>query len=88
MSTAILKSLLDYLDGTLTPDNMLWLAGRLTESAQRREQQEPYTVEQLKQMVEDGRRQISAGQCTDSEELFARLDSKYHFAESSSAIAI
>ena len=81
MSTATLSSLFDYLNGTLTPDNMLWLARQLTESALLKEEQKPYTVEQLKQMAEEGRRQIAEGKCSDSEDMFARLDNKYHFVE-------
>ena len=36
MSTATLSSLLDYLYGTLTPDDMRWVAEHLIEHANKR----------------------------------------------------
>lgn len=49
MSTATLQYLLDYLKGTLSSSDMLWLSERLEECAKDKTQQtlKPYTIEEL-----------------------------------------
>jgi len=77
MSTATLSSLLEYLYGTLSPSNMRWVGEHLIEYAQKEEKEEgtltPYTVEELLERAEEGRRQIAMGNYCTSEELFDAL---------------
>lgn len=70
MSTAILTNLLEYLRGTLTPNNMQWLGEHLIEYAKEESQLQPYTVEELLQMAETGRQQIAEGKYYTTEEVF------------------
>ncbi len=71
MSTEALSGLRDYLFVTLSRTNMLWLAEQLKERANRKEELKPYTVEELHQMVEDGKRQIAEGRSYSTEEVLA-----------------
>ena len=73
MSTETLSSLRDYLFGTLSRSNMLWLATQLKERADKEEDLKPYTMEELHQMVEEGRREIAEGHYCTSEEMFNDL---------------
>ena len=71
MSTEALSGLRDYLFGTLSRTNMLWLAEQLKERANRKEELKPYTMEELHQMVEEGKRQIAEGRSYSTEEVLA-----------------
>lgn len=73
MSTETLSSLRDYLFGTLSRSNMLWLATQLKERAEKEEELKPYTMEELHQMVEEGRREIAEGHYFTSKEMFNDL---------------
>ena len=74
MSEATLTNLLEYLYDTLTPSNMQWLGEHLIEYAQSdRENLKPYTVEELLERAEEGRRQIALGNYVTSEEMFRDL---------------
>lgn len=73
MSTETLSNLRDYLFGTLSRSNMLWLATQLKERAEKEEELKPYTIEELHQMVEEGRREIAEGHYYTSKEMFDDL---------------
>ncbi|MBQ9362106.1 MAG: hypothetical protein IJT97_01665 [Bacteroidaceae bacterium] len=73
MSTETLSNLRDYLYGTLTPSNMLWLAEQLTAYA-RQEQQKSYTMEEINARIDEAERQITAGLSQDSEDMFQELE--------------
>ena len=73
MSTETLSGLRDYLFSTLSRSNMLWLATQLKERAEKEEELKPYTIEELHQMVEEGRKQIAEGHYFTSEEVFNDL---------------
>ena len=73
MSTETLSGLRDYLFSTLSRSNMLWLATQLKERAEKEEELKPYTIEELHQMVEEGRKQIAEGHFFTSEEVFNEL---------------
>ena len=77
MSTETLSSLRDYLFGTLSRSNMLWLATQLKERAEKEEELKPYTMEELHQMVEEGRREIAEGHYYTSKEMFDDLFEEY-----------
>ena len=74
MSEATLTNLLEYLYDTLTPSNMLWVAEHLTEHAKK---QKPYTVEELLERAEEGRRQIAMGHYTDIDDMIRELDQDF-----------
>ena len=77
MSTETLSNLRDYLFGTLSRSNMLWLATQLKERAEKEEELKPYTMEELHQMVEEGRREIAEGHYYTSKEMFDDLFEEY-----------
>lgn len=74
MSTALLTNLLEYLRGTLTPNNMQWLGEHLIEYAHEESQLQTYTVEDLLQMAETGRQQIAEGKCYTTDEVLQFCD--------------
>lgn len=71
MSTTALNGLRDYLTGTLSPDNMIWLATQLTEFAKK--QQEPpfrrYTMDEINAMLDEAEADIAAGRVLSEEEV-------------------
>lgn len=69
MSTSTLTGLLDYLCATLTPNNMRWVGEHLIEYAQKKESMELYTIEDLHQMVDEGKKQIAEGKCFSTEDV-------------------
>ena len=75
MSEATLTSLLEYLYGALTPSNQRWLAEHLLENADAEEGEvlKPYTVEELLERAEKGRKEIARGNYVTSEDLFRDL---------------
>lgn len=80
MSEATLKSLLEYLYGTLSPSNMRWVGMHLIEQADA-EELKPYTVEELHEMIERGEKQIADGLCQDSEDVFRELEEELAMEE-------
>ena len=72
MSEATLTNLLQYLYGALTPSNQRWLAAHLVEHAdvQEAEDLKPYTIEELVERAEKGRKEIARGNYVTSEALF------------------
>lgn len=77
MSTATLENLRDYLYGTLTPDNMYWLAEELMEQAKKeKEQLRPYTKVEINAMLDQAETDFAAGLGIPDEEAWDELDSK------------
>ena len=76
MSKATLQSLLDFLYGMLSPSDMRWIAAQLVEQADA-EDLKPYTIEELHQMVAASEREIAAGLCQDSEDVFRELEEEF-----------
>ena len=79
MSETTLTSLLEYLSGALTPSTQRWLAEHLIEHADAEENEMliPYTIEGLHQMVAESEREIAAGLCQDSEDVFRELEEEF-----------
>lgn len=75
MSETTLTSLLEYLYGALTPSNQRWVAEHLIEHAYAEEGEalKPYTIEELLERAEKGRKEIARGNYVTSEELFRDL---------------
>ena len=80
MSTATLSNLRDYLYGTLTPDNMLWLATQLTEHAKKKEQEQslkPYTMEELRARIAQAEHDSAAGKGQDFDDFMHELEQEF-----------
>ena len=78
MSEATLTSLLEYLYGALTPSNQRYVAEHLMQYAEMEEREaKPYTIEELHQMVAESEREIAAGLCQDSEDVFRELEEEF-----------
>ena len=79
MSETTLTSLLEYLYNALTPSNQRWVAEHLIEHAEAEEGEtlKPYTIEELHQMVAESEREIAAGLCQDSEDVFRELEEEF-----------
>lgn len=75
MSEATLSNLLEYLYGTLTPRNMLWMAERLTEHAKQEEESvKPYTMEEINARIDQSERDFTEGNYYTHEEVLKMLD--------------
>ena len=80
MSTTALSGLRDYLCGTLTPANMLWLSDQLADYAhqQQAEQLPPphrrYTMDEINAMLDEAERHAAAGESMTNEEFFRSWD--------------
>ena len=70
MSLETLTSLRDYLYGTLSTENMLWLAGQL-ESYAKSVEKDIYTKEDIYNIINEGEKQISDGKYKTTEEVFS-----------------
>jgi len=75
MSRAVLMGLRDYLYGTLTPDNMIWLATQLTEYAEKKQYPlRPFTMEELNARIDESEAEIAAGLGTPHEEVMREME--------------
>ncbi len=80
MSTTALSGLRDYLCGTLTPANMLWLSSQLAEYAHHQQAEElppphrRYTMDEINAMLDEAERQAAAGESMTNEEFFRSWD--------------
>ncbi len=80
MSTTALSGLRDYLCGTLTPANMLWLSSQLAEYAHHQQAEElppphrRYTMDEIDAMLDEAERQAAAGESMTNEEFFRSWD--------------
>jgi len=72
MSTATLTSLLEYLYGTLTTDNMRWVGEHLIEHANQQEEHrmKPYTMDEINAMLDEAEAAFEAGDYLTNDEVF------------------
>lgn len=79
MSSTALNGLLEYLYGTLSADNMCWVAAHLMERADRIKGAElsPYTMDEINDRLDKAEQDFDAGLGKTSEEVFKRLDEKF-----------
>ncbi len=79
MSTATLTSLLDYLYGTLTTDNMRWVGEHLIEHANQQEELrlKPYTMDEINEMLDEAELNIASGNTIPSEEVWLELEDEF-----------
>ena len=71
-----MQGLLDYLYGTLTPDNMRWVGKHLVMQADKLEDHDlrPYTMEEVNAMLDAAEAEIAAGKSIPDEEVWHELD--------------
>ena len=76
MSTAALTSLRDYLTGTLSPANMLWLSTQLADYAKKKEAAplKRYTRAELNAMLDEAEANFEAGRGIPDEEAWDDLE--------------
>ena len=73
MSTQVLTGLRDYLYGTLSPANMLWLAEELKQHVLKLQNQTPYTKADINAIIDESERQLAAGKYKTHDEVFKEL---------------
>ena len=89
MSTTALEGLRDYLTGTLSPANMLWLSTQLADYAKKKEAEYPlkrYTMEEINAMIDQSEADIAAGRTYDFDEAMDELEKE--FAEEDRKLAM
>ena len=72
MSTATLRSLLDYLYDTLSISNMRWVGEHLIEQANKKEKEQlrPYTMQEIDNMLDEAEAAFEAGEYLTNDEVF------------------
>lgn len=74
MSTAALTGLRDYLFGTLSPADMKWLAGQLTEYTEKEEHTPVrYTMEEINAMLDAAEADFEDGRFIDDDDAWDDL---------------
>ena len=82
MSTATLASLRDYLFGTLSTSDMIWLVEEMKNHMLAPEEKlKPYTMEELNARIDQAERESAAGLGQDSEEMFRELEEEFAYNE-------
>ena len=76
MSTTALQGLLDYLYGTLSPNNMRWVAEHLVMQADKVENPDlkPYTMDEINAMLDEAEADFEAGKGIPDEEVWREWD--------------
>lgn len=79
MSTATLNNLLEYLYGTLSRNDMRWVADHLIERIRQEEDSErkPYTMDEVNAMLEVAEADFAAGQGVPDEEVWRELEEEF-----------
>lgn len=79
MSTTALTNLRDYLTGTLSPANMLWLSTQLADYAKKKEEAplKRYTKAELNALLDEAEANIVAGNTIPSEEVWSELEEEF-----------
>ena len=74
MSKDTLKGLRDYLFATLSKDNILWLAFELQNYVKKEQELKPYTTDEIRQMIEEGEKQVERGEYYTTDEVFRKYE--------------
>ena len=78
MSTVALNGLFEYITNSLSEEELMWLVAELnTVTSKSLRQMEPYSMEEINARIDVSERQIAAGECNTTEEVFSRIRSKY-----------
>lgn len=73
MSTATLTSLRDYLYGTMSANDMMWLVEELSSHLRMESDLKPYTLEELNARIDESERDAAEGRYRTHEEVFANI---------------
>lgn len=73
MSTATLNGLRDYLYGTLSIDDMVWLVEELSGFVRREGDLKPYTLDELDARIDKSESDAAEGHYKTHEEVFASI---------------
>jgi hypothetical protein len=78
MSTAALTNLRDYLTGTLSPANMLWLSEELADFAKKKAAPPcRLTLKEMNAILDRAEEEIAAGIGTPDEETWRKYDEEF-----------
>ncbi|MBQ7495150.1 MAG: hypothetical protein IJT75_05260 [Bacteroidaceae bacterium] len=78
MSTIALNGLFEYITNSLSEEELIWLVTELnTVTSKSLRKLEPYSMEEINARIDESERQIAAGECSTTEEVFSRIRSKY-----------
>ena len=78
MSTATLTNLRDYLTGTLSPANMLWLSEQLADYANKKvAPPRPLTLKEMNDILDRAEEEIAAGMGIPDEETWRKYDEEF-----------
>lgn len=81
MSTQALTGLRDYLYGTLSTNDMMWLVEELQNYIRKEESPEPYTNEELNAMIDASEADIAAGKVYDNDDVMREWEEELSRAE-------
>lgn len=74
MSTSTLTNLLNYLTGTLSPNDMQWISDKLKEYANKDNSLKPFTKEELYDRIKLSEADIAAGRVIDDDDAWDDFD--------------
>lgn len=79
MSTATLTSLRDFLYGTLSPANLIWLGKQLTDYGHQQEQLslKPYSMKEINAMLDKAESDFEAGLGILGEDVHRELEEEF-----------
>ena len=78
MSTATLAGLRDYLYGTLSATDMMWLVEEMKDHMRSSEERlKPYTIEELHARIARSERDIAEGRVYDFDEVMRELKEEF-----------
>ena len=77
MSEEAVYSLRDYLTGTLSRSNMLWLSIQLADYARKQEPMKPYTMAEISDMIDGSERDIAEGRMYDFGEAMDEFEKEF-----------
>ena len=86
MSTTTLNGLFQFLCGTLSPNNLIWMGEHLIDYAKTKDEHQtcPYSIDEINTRLDLAEQQAAAGLSIDNEEVFRRLNEE--FAEDDSEV--
>ena len=78
MSTATLISLRDYLYGTLSTADMMWLVEEMKDHMRSSEERlKPYTIEELHARIAQSERDIAEGRVYDFDDVMREMEEEF-----------
>ena len=82
MSTATLSNLRDYLCGTLSTSDMIWLVEEMKNFMRGPEEKlKPYTMEELNARIDQSERDIAEGRVYEFDEVMHELEEEFAHEE-------